>query len=128
MTMKLKQSKKNNSMGSGVLSPMESQAISSPQAYTADNSPERQPKANHMLKRQFSTTQNNYLKSLPYHRYAVCPFDVKKKKKKPRIYQSKRIFHFGSIIRISWRENIIFKYGHVYINVYRYVDLVFYAF
>lgn len=72
MKMKLKQSKKSNSMGSGVISPLESQAISPPQTYTADNSPERQPKAHHsMLKRQFSTTQNSYLKSLPYHRSSV---------------------------------------------------------
>jgi MFS family permease len=72
MKMKLKQSKKSNSMGSGVISPLESQAISPPQTYTADNSPERQPKAHHsMLKRQFSTTQSSYLKSLPYHRSSV---------------------------------------------------------
>ncbi|KAL5245409.1 hypothetical protein ACI65C_012819 [Semiaphis heraclei] len=72
MKMKLKQSKKANSMGSGVISPLESQAISPPQTYTADNSPERQPKAHHsMLKRQFSTTQSSYLKSLPYHRSSV---------------------------------------------------------
>ncbi|XP_060877154.1 uncharacterized protein LOC132950003 isoform X2 [Metopolophium dirhodum] len=72
MKMKLKQSKKSNSMGSGVISPLESQAISPPQTYTADNSPERHPKAHHsMLKRQFSTTQSSYLKSLPYHRSSV---------------------------------------------------------
>ncbi|XP_022176535.1 monocarboxylate transporter 14-like isoform X2 [Myzus persicae] len=72
MKMKLKQSKKSNSMGSGVISPLESQVISPPQTYTADNSPERQPKAHHsMLKRQFSTTQSSYLKSLPYHRSSV---------------------------------------------------------
>lgn len=72
MKMKLKQSKKSNSMGSGVISPLESQAISPPQTYTADNSPERQPKAHHsMLKRQFSTTQSSYLKSLPYHRSVI---------------------------------------------------------
>lgn len=70
MKMKLKQSKKSNSMGSGAMSPLESQVMSPPQTYTADNSPERQPKAHHhsMLKRQFSTTQSSYLKSLPYHR------------------------------------------------------------
>lgn len=72
MKMKLKQSKKQNSMGSGIISPLESHATSPPQTYTADNSPERQPKAHHsMLKRQFSTTQNSYLKSLPYHRSVV---------------------------------------------------------
>ncbi|CAI6350311.1 unnamed protein product [Macrosiphum euphorbiae] len=72
MKMKLKQSKKSNSMGSGVISPLESQAISPPHTYTADNSPERHPKAHHsMLKRQFSTTQSSYLKSLPYHRSSV---------------------------------------------------------
>lgn len=69
MKMKLKQSKKANSMDSGVMSPLESQANSPPPIYTAENSPERQPKAHpSMLKRQFSTTQNSYLKSLPYHR------------------------------------------------------------
>lgn len=68
MKMKLKQSKKSGSMGSGVLSPLDSQvAVSPPHTYTADNSPERHPKAHH-LKRQFSTTQSSYLKSLPYHR------------------------------------------------------------
>ncbi|XP_025201884.1 monocarboxylate transporter 14-like isoform X2 [Melanaphis sacchari] len=72
MKMKLKQSKKFNSMGSGAMSPLESQVVSPPQTYTADNSPERQPKAHQsMLKRQFSTTQNSYFKSLPYHRSSV---------------------------------------------------------
>lgn len=70
MKMKLKQSKKCNSMGSGVLSPLESLATSPPQNCTADNSPERHPMKPHQstLKRQFSTTQSSYLKSLPYHR------------------------------------------------------------
>lgn len=78
MKMKLKQSKKSNSMGSGVISPLESQVISPPQTYTADNSPERQPKAHHsMLKRQFSTTQSSYLKSLPYHRSVVRSISCK---------------------------------------------------
>ncbi|XP_060849164.1 uncharacterized protein LOC132928483 isoform X2 [Rhopalosiphum padi] len=72
MKMKLKQSKKSNSMGSGGMSPLESQAVSPPQTYTADNSPERQHKPHpSMLKRQFSTTQNSYFKSLPYHRSSV---------------------------------------------------------
>ncbi|KAE9543081.1 hypothetical protein AGLY_002992 [Aphis glycines] len=72
MKMKLKQSKKSNSMGSDGMSPLESQAISPPQTYTADNSPDRQPKPHpSMLKRQFSTTQSSYLKSLPYHRSSV---------------------------------------------------------
>jgi len=72
MKMKLKQSKKSNSMGSDGMSPLESQAISPPQTYTADNSPDRQPKTHpSMLKRQFSTTQSSYLKSLPYHRLVV---------------------------------------------------------
>ncbi|XP_025423795.1 monocarboxylate transporter 12-B-like isoform X2 [Sipha flava] len=73
MKMKLKQSKKSDSMGSGVISPLESQTCTSPpQTYTADNSPERQPKAHHsMLKRQMSTTQSSFLKSLPYHRSSV---------------------------------------------------------
>lgn len=69
MKMKLKQSKKTNSMDSGVMSPQDSPAISLPLTYTAENSPERQPKAHPpLLRRQFSTTQNSYLKSLPYHR------------------------------------------------------------
>lgn len=72
MKMKLKQSKKSNSMGSDGMSPLESQVISPPQTYTADNSPDRQPKPHpSMLKRQFSTTQSSYLKSLPYHRSSV---------------------------------------------------------
>lgn len=72
MKMKLKQSKKSNSMGSDGMSPLESQTISPQQTYTADNSPDRQPKPHpSMLKRQFSTTQSSYLKSLPYHRLVV---------------------------------------------------------
>lgn len=73
MKMKLKQSKKSNSMGSGVVSPLDSHATSPPLTYTADNSPERQPRAHHaVLKRQCSTTQSSYLKSLPYHRSVDC--------------------------------------------------------
>ncbi|VVC35611.1 Major facilitator superfamily,Major facilitator superfamily domain [Cinara cedri] len=61
-----------NSMGSGVLSPLESLATSPPHNCTTDNSPERHPTKPHnsMLKRQFST-QSSYLKSLPYHRSSV---------------------------------------------------------
>ncbi|XP_050540182.1 uncharacterized protein LOC126904884 isoform X2 [Daktulosphaira vitifoliae] len=69
MTMKLKQSKKNSLMGSGAMLPLESQITSPPQTYTTYNSPDRPFKP--MLKRQFSSIQSSYLKSLPYHRSSV---------------------------------------------------------
>ncbi|XP_050433322.1 monocarboxylate transporter 12-B-like isoform X2 [Adelges cooleyi] len=69
MTMKLKQSKKNNAMGSGGIVPLESQMTYPQLEYTADNSPDRPPKPT--LKRQFSSVQSNWLKSLPYHRSSV---------------------------------------------------------
>lgn len=101
MKMKLKQSKKCNSMGSGAMSPLELQACTSPpQTFTAENSPERQPRPHHLLKRQFSTTQQSYLKSLPYHRsvYITHSNYIHCYHKKKILY----VQHVGVRIRNQW--------------------------